>query len=64
MNGKNNSEYSYFPGCSVVTTAWESNQSLMRACQTLGFNLVELDDWNCCGSSSAFAIDPQRHTRS
>jgi heterodisulfide reductase subunit B len=59
MNGKNSLEYSYFPGCSVVTTAWESNQSLMLACQTLGLNLTELDDWNCCGSSSAFAIDPE-----
>jgi heterodisulfide reductase subunit B len=59
MNGKNSLEYSYFPGCSVATTAWESNQSLMRACQTLGLDLTELDDWNCCGSSSAFAIDPE-----
>jgi heterodisulfide reductase subunit B2 len=59
VNGKNSHKYSYFPGCSVVTTAWESNQSLMLACQTLGFNLLELEDWNCCGSSSAFAIDSE-----
>ena len=59
MNGKKSLEYSYFPGCSVATTAWESNQSLMLACQTLGLDLTELDDWNCCGSSSAFAIDPE-----
>ena len=58
MNGNNSLEYSYFPGCSVATTSWESNLSLMRACQALGLDLKELDDWNCCGSSSAFAIDP------
>lgn len=59
MNGKVGREFSYFPGCSVATTAWESNQSLMRACQSLGLHLTELEDWNCCGSSSAFAIDPE-----
>jgi heterodisulfide reductase subunit B len=59
MNGQDNLEFSYFPGCSVVTTSWESNQSLLHACRSLGLNLKELEDWNCCGSSSAFAIDPE-----
>lgn len=59
MSEQNHLEYSYFPGCSVATTAWESNQSLMRACESLGLHLTELEDWNCCGSSSAFAIDPE-----
>jgi len=52
-------EFSFYPGCSVATTAWESNQSLMRSCQALGFSLTELEDWNCCGSSSAYVIDPE-----
>jgi heterodisulfide reductase subunit B len=46
-------EFSYFPGCSLATTCTESNQSLMHAAKALGFNLIELPDWNCCGSSSA-----------
>jgi len=58
MNSRDNLRYSYFPGCAVITTAWESNQSLMRACQVLGLDLQELEDWNCCGSTSAFTIDP------
>jgi len=52
-------EFSFYPGCSVATTAWESNQSLMRACEALGFGLTELPDWNCCGSSSAYVVDPE-----
>jgi len=48
-----NLDFSYFPGCSLATTAAESNQSLMQAAKVLGFNLIELPDWNCCGSSSA-----------
>lgn len=46
-------DLSYFPGCSLATTAAESNRSLMQAARILGLNLIELEDWNCCGSSSA-----------
>ncbi len=46
-------DFSYFPGCSLATTAAEANHSLMQAAKILGFNLIELEDWNCCGSSSA-----------
>ncbi|MEE9557222.1 MAG: heterodisulfide reductase-related iron-sulfur binding cluster [Candidatus Adiutricales bacterium] len=50
-------DLSYFPGCSLATSARESNQSLIEAMQILGYNLIELEDWNCCGSSSAHALD-------
>ncbi|MEW6659196.1 MAG: heterodisulfide reductase-related iron-sulfur binding cluster [Thermodesulfobacteriota bacterium] len=46
-------QFSYFPGCSMATTAAESNASMMKAARILGLNLVELEDWNCCGSASA-----------
>ncbi len=46
-------DFSYFPGCSLATTAGESNRSMMQAARILGLNLIELQDWNCCGSSSA-----------
>jgi len=46
-------DFSYFPGCSLATSAAESNLSLMEAAKLLGFHLIELEDWNCCGSSSA-----------
>jgi len=49
--------FSYFPGCSLATTAKENNQSLIDFCQKLDIKLIELDDWNCCGSSSAHSID-------
>lgn len=50
-------ELSYFPGCSLATTAKENNQSLIECCLKMGIRLVELTDWNCCGSSSAHSID-------
>ena len=50
-------DISYFPGCSMATTAHENNQSLLESCTKMGVNLIELDDWNCCGSSSAHSVD-------
>lgn len=50
-------EISYFPGCSLATSAQEANESLKRACQVSGLKLNELEDWNCCGTSSAHALD-------
>lgn len=49
-------DISYFPGCSLATTAKENNQSLIDVCRHMGYRLVELKDWNCCGSSSAHSI--------
>ncbi len=50
-------EITYFPGCSLATSARESNDSLIGVCRSLGLELVDLDDWNCCGSSSAHSLD-------
>ena len=50
-------DISYFPGCSLATSARENNLSLIEVAKHLGYNLVELDDWNCCGSSSTHSID-------
>lgn len=52
-------DIAYFPGCSLATTAKENNQSLIEVCRHLGYRLVELADWNCCGSSSAHGIQAQ-----
>ncbi len=49
--------YSYFPGCSLATTAKENSTSMIHFAKEQGINLVELKDWNCCGSSSAHSID-------
>ena len=51
-------DISYFPGCSLESSSRESNISLMEASKILGLNLIELEDWNCCGSSSVNILDP------
>lgn len=50
--------YSYYPGCSLHSTGLEYNQSVLAVFRHLGLELLELDGWNCCGASSAHAMDP------
>lgn len=57
MQNSNIRTFSYFPGCSLASTAKENNLSLMEMCRKIGVNLIELTDWNCCGSSSADVVD-------
>lgn len=45
-------KYSYYPGCSLEATAKEYDQSMRAAAEMLDVELVELEDWSCCGASS------------
>ena len=46
-------ELAYYPGCSLEATAKEYNLSTKVICKALGITLRELDDWVCCGATSA-----------
>ncbi len=48
---------SYYPGCSLHGTGLEYGESTEAVCRTLGAELVEVDDWNCCGASSAHSAN-------
>jgi heterodisulfide reductase subunit B len=48
--------YWYYPGCSLHSTALEYDLSTRAVCESLGIELVELDDWNCCGASSVHGL--------
>ncbi|HIQ01046.1 MAG TPA: heterodisulfide reductase subunit B, partial [Anaerolineales bacterium] len=47
----------YYPGCTIGTTAVEFGLSTDAVCEALGVELVELEDWNCCGASSAHSLN-------
>lgn len=49
--------YSYYPGCSLHSTGLEYGQSTREVFRALEFELAELDGWNCCGASSAHALN-------
>lgn len=43
----------YYPGCSLHGTAEEYDESTQMVCDALGVELEELNDWSCCGATSA-----------
>lgn len=47
----------YFPGCSLHSSAREFDESLKAVTAALDVTLAEVDDWSCCGASSAHATD-------
>ncbi|MGD8519194.1 MAG: CoB--CoM heterodisulfide reductase iron-sulfur subunit B family protein [Anaerolineae bacterium] len=49
--------YAFYPGCTLHSTGVEFGASTELVCQALGLEMVEIDDWNCCGASSAHSMD-------
>lgn len=47
----------YFPGCSLHATAREFDESLRAVAPLLDLELAEIDDWACCGATSAHATN-------
>jgi heterodisulfide reductase subunit B len=46
-------KYFYYSGCSLEGTALEYNLSTQAVMRALGIELIELEDWTCCGASAA-----------
>jgi heterodisulfide reductase subunit B len=52
------SVYTYYPGCSLESTACEYDASVRAVFKALEVELHELEEWNCCGASSAHCVNP------
>jgi len=52
-------EISYYPGCSLHGTAREYDDSIRGVSKLLNIGLHELEDWTCCGASSAHCTDEE-----
>lgn len=50
-------EFSYYPGCSLESNAKEYNLSALSVAKTLGMTFTEIDDWVCCGATSAHSTN-------
>jgi len=46
-------KYSYYPGCSLHSTAKEYNLSIHAVSSALGLELEEIPGWFCCGATPA-----------
>jgi heterodisulfide reductase subunit B len=47
----------YFPGCTLKTSAKNLEKSAFAIMKALGHEMVEMDDWNCCGVVSSLSDD-------
>jgi heterodisulfide reductase subunit B len=51
---------SYFPGCSLEASNRAYDVSTRNVARVLGIEMVELEDWNCCGATAYMAINEQK----
>ncbi|MDM7996013.1 MAG: CoB--CoM heterodisulfide reductase iron-sulfur subunit B family protein [Acidobacteriota bacterium] len=49
--------YAYYPGCSLEATGRPYEESVQAVAKALGIELVELEDWNCCGATAYMSIN-------
>ncbi len=47
----------YYPGCSLLGSSREYDESLRAIAGPMGFELLSVPDWNCCGASSAHTLN-------
>ena len=47
----------YYPGCSLHGTGRELDQSIRALAEVAGVDLVEIEDWNCCGATAAHSLN-------
>ena len=43
-------KYTYYPGCTLYTKARSLDLCARKAAEKVGFELVEMPSWNCCGA--------------
>ncbi|MFQ6001377.1 MAG: CoB--CoM heterodisulfide reductase iron-sulfur subunit B family protein [Anaerolineae bacterium] len=48
--------YIYYPGCSQAASNKAYDLSTRALAKALGMELVELEDWNCCGASPSYSL--------
>ncbi|MCP3994732.1 MAG: disulfide reductase, partial [bacterium] len=51
-----NQRYTYYPGCSLHATGIAYDKSMRAIFTKLGSQLVELEDWNCCGATAYMSV--------
>lgn len=48
---------SYYPGCSLESTAADYADSIQGVARWLDIQLEELEDWSCCGATAAHSLN-------
>lgn len=51
-------KYFYYPGCSLEGTAIDYDASTRAVMGALGIELIDVEDWTCCGASAGEVVSP------
>jgi len=51
----------YYPGCTLKTSAKNLEKSAFAVMDALGHEMVEMEDWNCCGVVASLTDDDLMH---
>ena len=51
----------YYPGCTLKTSGKNLESSAVAVMEALGHELVEMEDWNCCGVTASLTDDDLMH---
>jgi len=54
-------DLSYYPGCTLKTTARGLEDSMIASMEVLGIKMEEIQRWNCCGTVYSLADDDLAH---
>jgi heterodisulfide reductase subunit B len=49
-------KYAYYPGCSLEKTQRGYDESVREVFRALDQELIEIDDWNCCGATVYMSV--------
>ena len=50
-------KYSYYPGCTLRNKAKDLDEYARASARALGFELEEIEDWQCCGGVYPLGTD-------
>ena len=50
-------KFSYFPGCTDHSTSYEYGRSTEAVLKALSAEVLEIEDWNCCGAAATHSIN-------
>jgi heterodisulfide reductase subunit B len=50
-------KYTYYPGCSCEHSSRMYDTSTRAVYEALGAELIELEDWNCCGATAYMSVE-------
>jgi len=52
----------YYPGCALEGSGHAYDRSTRAVAKELGLDLVEVENWNCCGAMEVKNVDPKLQT--